>query len=141
MGGVRLKLSNFFKGKNAKFVSEKAFKSNLKKQIESIPQVLAELKKHGTDEIREQKLEYFFYTDTAEKAKALSTELQNKNYTVTYKISSYDDKTYVITGWTSKIKLEQESIVNWSREMCELGYKYDCDYDGWGTDVNQDSNV
>ena len=82
-------------------------------------------------------LEFFFYTNTMEKAKLLAEELQKKEYSVAYRKSGYNKKQFVITGWTRKISIEDSALAGWAKEMCELGYKYDCEFDGWGTDIDQ----
>ena len=46
-------------------------------------------------------------------------------------------KIFVITGWTSPIKMDENTVLNWTKDMCEVGYKYDCDFDGWGTNPDQ----
>jgi regulator of RNase E activity RraB len=34
--------------------------------------------------------------------------------------------------------MDDGTVQSWAKEMCELGYKFDCDFDGWGTTPNQD---
>jgi hypothetical protein len=33
----------------------------------------------------------------------------------------------VITGWTTEITMSDAAVLDWTREMCILGFKYDCD--------------
>jgi regulator of RNase E activity RraB len=115
------------------FVSEQAFTDNLKKQVEMTPQTLALLRQSGVTEDMELKLEYFFYTNADEKAKKLADELAKLNYTVEHRLAVDSKTEFIITGWTTKMKMSEEVVKKWTKEMCELGYKYDCDYDGWGT--------
>jgi hypothetical protein len=128
---------DFLKSKDKQFVTEKSFQSNLHTQVTLLPKTLEELRKHNVNETDKRKLEFFFYTNTSEKAKLLTDELQKKEYSVEYKISAYDKKSFVITGWTSKITVEENALTAWAKEMCEVGYKYDCEFDGWGTDIDQ----
>ena len=115
------------------FVSEQAFADNLKKQVDMTPQTLNQLRQAGVTEDKELKLEYFFYTNSDEKAKKLADELAKLNYTVDHRLAVDSQTEFIITGWTTKMKMSEDVVKKWTKEMCELGYKYDCDYDGWGT--------
>lgn len=122
---------------NHQFVSEKAFENNLTKQMQMTPQTMEQLRKIDVSEDKKLKLEYFFYTNTADKAKLFADEMRKLNYEVNYGQSAGDKRSFVITGWTTKIQMENNVVANWTKEMCEIGYKYDCDFDGWGTSPDQ----
>ena len=131
---------DFFKPKqnsNNQFVTEQAFKSNLTKQMQMTPQTMEQLRKINVSTDKELKLEYFFYTNTADKAKLFADEIGKLNYEVKHGQSAGDNKSFVITGWTTKMKMQDNVVANWTKEMCELGYKFDCDFDGWGTSPDQ----
>lgn len=133
-------LFDFLKSKsNSKqFVSEASFNSNLHKQLQLTPLTLDELRKLNIDSDEELKLEYFFYTNTLEKASQLAVELKKLNYTIQHDVSANDKKIFIITGWTTKMKVRDEVIKQWTKQMCELGYQFDCDFDGWGTSPKQE---
>lgn len=133
-------LFDFWKPKSndGQFVNETAFNSNRDRQMQMTPQVLDQLRKLNITADKELKLEYFFYTNKAEKAEQLATEIRKLNYTVQYGVSAGDKKLVVVTGWTSRMRMADEVIAEWTRQMCELGYKFDCEFDGWGTDPGQD---
>lgn len=120
-----------------RFVSEKDFKLNLSKQAKMTPMTMEQLRKYDVTEDKELKLEYFFYTDTNDKAKALTNELQENKYEAQFGVSASDKKLFIITGWTTRMKMTDEVVINWAKQMCETGYKYDCEFDGWGTDPGQ----
>lgn len=131
-------LFNFFKGnEKKKFVSEKDFKKNLAKQIEMTPMTIEQLRKIDVKENKELKLEFFFYTNTSEKASALESELKQLNYSVESKISASNKNEFIITGWTTKMAMADSIVVAWTSQMCETGYKHDCEFDGWGTSPDQ----
>ena len=133
-------LFDFLKPKqngNNQFVTEQAFKSNLTKQMQMTPQTMEQLRKINVSADKELKLEYFFYTNTADKAKLFADEIGKLNYEVKSEQSAGDKKSFVITGWTTKMKMQDSVVANWTKEMCELGYKFDCDFDGWGTSPDQ----
>ena len=130
-------ISGFHKPKETRYVTEEAFKENSSKQVEAVTTVLGVLRKHSLSDTNLRCLEFFFYTNTMEKAKLLAEELQKKEYSVAYRKSGYNKKQFVITGWTRKISIGDSALATWAKEMCELGYKYDCEFDGWGTDIDQ----
>ena len=130
-------ISGFHKPKDTRYVTEEAFKANSSKQVEAVSTVLGVLRKHSLSDTNLRSLEFFFYTNTMEKAKLLAEELQKKEYSVAYRKSGYNKKQFVITGWTRKISIEDSALAVWAKEMCEVGYKYDCEFDGWGTDIDQ----
>ncbi len=121
-----------------KFVTEDSYKKNKDNQVNMAPQILRQLRDLGVTESKELKLEYFFYTDNVDKAKNLASEIQKMNYSVKYDKSSEDKKLFVITGWTIKMVMVDSVVINWTRHMCDLGYNFDCEFDGWGTEPDQE---
>jgi regulator of RNase E activity RraB len=130
-----MSLFQFCKPNSARntFVSKIDFTNNLKNQVEMAPLVLKHHRKEGVTENTELKLEFFFYTNSDEKAKKLADELAKLNYTAKYMLAVDSNTEFIITGWTTKIKMSDNVVKDWAKEMCELGYKYDCEFDGWGT--------
>jgi regulator of RNase E activity RraB len=121
-----------------KFVTEDSYKKNKDNQINMAPQTLKQLRDLGVTEAKELKLEYFFYTNSLDKAKTLADEIQKLNYTVKYDKSAGDKKLFVITGWTIKLAMADSVVIDWTKQMCDLGYKFDCEFDGWGTEPDQE---
>jgi len=119
------------------FVSEHNYKVNLERQIDMCSQTIEQLRKLNVADDRELKLEFFFYANTADKASMFASELGKLNYSVMNKQSAGDKKLFVVTGWTTKMRMTDAIIKGWSKQMCELGYKFDCDFDGWGTNPTQ----
>ena len=126
------------KSNNGQFVSKTTFSNKRDKQMQMTPQILGQLRKLNVSDDRELKLEYFFYTNTAEKSEHLATEIGKLNYTVQHGVSAGDKKLFIVTGWTTKIKMSDEVLKQWTKQMCELGYKFDCEFDGWGTEPDQE---
>ena len=129
---------DFFKSKpsNGNFVSEASFNKNKALQIRTNLQTIKQLRKYDVTNDTERKLEYFFYTNTAEKAEQLATEIEKLNYSVKHGVSASDKNIFVVSGWTTQMKMSEEIINHWTNQMCELGFKFDCDFDGWGTDTD-----
>jgi regulator of RNase E activity RraB len=126
-------LSDLFSRQPKRFVSQGAFETNLEKQMALTPQTLRQLRTCNVTPEKRRKLEYFFYTDTVEKAVALAAELKNKNYEVEHGPSVSDAKVQIITGWTVEMTMSDDTVLDWTEKMCTLGFKYDCGFDGWGT--------
>lgn len=126
------------KSDNGQFVTEKAFSINRDKQMQMKPQTLNQLRKLNITADKELKLEYFFYTNTADKAEKFATEIEKLDYSVENRVSAGYKKLFIVTGWTSKMKMADEVVKQWTKQMCELGYKFDCEFDGWGTEPDQE---
>lgn len=135
-----MSLFNFLKPKTNKgqFVNESDFKVNLKNQLLMSPQTLVQLRKHDVTTEKELKIEFFFYTNTSDKAILLAKELEKLNYIVQNRVSAGDKRLFIVTGWTTKIKMSEEVVKKWTNQMCEIGYKFDCEFDGWGTNPYQE---
>jgi hypothetical protein len=84
------------------------------------PQTLAELRKYGVTDETQLKIEYFFYTDTEQKAAALSEDLRQMGYSGEYRPSVSDPKIFIVNGWTTKMSMDESIVVGWARQMCEL---------------------
>ncbi|HET6989754.1 MAG TPA: ribonuclease E inhibitor RraB [Bacteroidia bacterium] len=132
-------LSDFLQsaGGRKQFVTESRFEETVEKQIKAVPEILERLR-HLEDVPSESlRLEFFFYTNAAVKAKEFSSYLKKRGYSVEYGKAAGISDLFLITGWTTKISMTEESVFVWSKEMCESGYEYDCDFDGWGTTPDQ----
>lgn len=128
-------LFDFFSREPRRFVSQRAFETNLEKQMTLTPQTLHQLRGYNVTADKRRRLEFFFYTDTAEKAAALAAELAKKNYEVEHGPSASDAKVQVIKGWTSEILMSNAAVLDWTNEMCTVGFAHDCEFDGWGTNA------
>ena len=123
-------LFEIFKSKNKCFISKNKADVNLEKQLLMTPQTLEKLRELGVNEEKELKLEFFFYTNTIEKAELLADELTTLQYSVEYGESAGDRKLFIITGWSTKIKMDEDTVITWTKKMHQAGVKYDCEFDG-----------
>ena len=138
-----MRLFDFFKTKSysGKFVNETSFKSNRDIQMEMTTQKLERLRKQNVSADKELRLQYFFYTNTADNAKQLANEIEKLNYTVKHGVSAEDKKIFIVSGWTTKMIMADKAVKRWTKQMCELGFKFDCEFDGWGTDPDQNKKT
>ena len=138
---ITMGLFNFFKGSN-RFVTDKQYSDNTAKQKGMNTQTLSQLSKYGITDTSDLKLEFFFYTDEQNKASNLAIELKKLNYQIDkVDTAANDKKQWVINGWTTKMKMDLQTVTNWTAQMCKLGYDNDCDFDGWGTLPDQNIQI
>ena len=126
---------NIFKSQPRQFMTEKQQQENLESQLSMTPQTIEQLREYGVDDSKKLKLEFFFFTNTSDKAKELNRLLSEKGYDSSFGVSASDTKQQVITGWTTPILMTLEDVLNWTTEMCEMGKATDCEFDGWGTNA------
>ena len=124
-------------GGDGRFQSEAAYAENRSRQLTMTPQTVAQLRKYSVTDESQLKLEYFFYTNTKEKAAALSQALTALGYTGGFDRSASDKKQFVVTGWTSRMKMDDQTVLDWTGRMCDAGHEHDCEFDGWGTNPKQ----
>lgn len=130
---------NLFSRRTSKpFCTESQYVANRDLQSSMSPMVLIELGKHGVSESTRLKLEVFFYTDCKEKADRLRDELHALNYEVEACRSGDRKRPFLVNGWSPQIQMDEVTVVQWTRQMCDLGQKHDCEFDGWGTTPKQD---
>lgn len=130
----------FFKSEpqSGQFVSEKAFKRNHAKLVSVTPHALEKLRKMNISSEKEVKLEYTFYANTLEKAGQLAFEIEKLGYTVEHSEDPDNKRLFIVTGWTTYMKTSQDAILDWTDEMCSLGHKFDCEFDGWMVDAEEE---
>ncbi|GGB16256.1 MULTISPECIES: ribonuclease E inhibitor RraB [Mucilaginibacter] len=127
----------FGKKDSGQFVSAEAFSEKSAIQINMLPVLMEKLRELNVDEDRELMLEFFFYTNTYQKAQIFAQELSNLSYQVKFGVSEGDKKLFIITGWSDKVKMKEAVVASWINQMCSLAYKFDCEFDGWGTIPDQ----
>lgn len=127
-----MEILRFLKPRQKKqFVSEIDFITNCGKQSHAAIETLVRLRDSAVEEEDELKIDYFFYTNTLEKSQILAKEIQKLDYTIHNEVASNNKKLFVITGRTTEMKMMHETLRKWVAEMCELGYKHDCNFDHW----------
>jgi hypothetical protein len=124
-------------GEDGRFQSDDAYAQSRAKQLTMTPQTIAQLRKYEVTDRTQLRLEYFFYTNTKEKAAALAGKLAGMGYTAGSDHSASDKKRFVVTGWTSPMKMDDQTVLDWTGRMCDVGHEHDCEFDGWGTNPKQ----
>jgi hypothetical protein len=67
----------------------------------------------------------------------LTQALAAIGYAGSYDHSASDKKQFVVTGWTLPIKMDNQTVFDWTDRMCDTGHEHDCELDGWGTNPKQ----
>ena len=130
----RLDLLN---GKKKAHVTKDEYKSNFASQLQKTSHTVTQLQEFGVGDDSLLKLEFFFYTNTYEKASSLAVALESEGYLVDYGTPAGEKNSLVITGWTVPMRMTTLNIQVWAEQMCSIGYEHDCEFDGWGTTIEQ----
>lgn len=85
-------------GGDGPFRSEAAHAGNRSRQIRMGPQTITQLRTHGVADESWLKPEYFFHTNSKEKAAVLAQKLAGMGYTGGYDHSARDKKQFIVTG-------------------------------------------
>jgi hypothetical protein len=125
-------------GKSDRYVTESAFAKNLASQVAMAPQTLQQLREYDVTDQTRLRLEFFFYTNSLPNASRLADVLKKLAYSVNVGPSAGEKALLLITGWTDKMIMDEPTVVGWTRQMCQLGFDCDCEFDGWGTNPKQD---
>ncbi len=59
--------------------------------------------------------------------------LKSLGYTGEYRPSASDPNIFIVNGWTTQICMDESIVIDWTKKKCQVGYTYDCDFVGWGT--------
>ncbi len=132
-----MSILDLFRKQPKRFITEAGHQKNLAFHLKTSPQTVEQLRSFGVTDDSHLKLEFFFYTNTIEKAQGLAEKLEAQNYVVEYGESAGNKKIQIITGWTTPIQMTTEKVLEWTGLMCNLGYEHDCEFDGWGTNPKQ----
>jgi len=111
------------------FEGKDRYEQNLEMQKLLVKQVL----KFFPEESKPSQVDFFFYTDSEDKAVALSKELKKISYEV--HVSQTKRGEWAICGCTNEMEIKNGVIEKWAEQMCTMGFKNDCRFDGWGTIV------
>ena len=113
-------------GSSSTYQTKAQFETNLARQISITRKVLAQHKEYADRELR---LEFFFYTNTPEKAEALNSKLADLGYDSEFGQTVGDPNLFMTTGWTTPIRTNEATVISWIETMCRLGFAHDAEFD------------
>lgn len=114
------------------FVTRSEYSENLRMQIDLNADTLKQLSRHGVTSRSKQELEYFYYLGKKKNARALCKSLKSRVSSCAYWAVKGERSLYVVNGWSLPVQMSKKTVNRWTREMCEIGYKHDAGFDGWG---------
>ena len=120
-----------------RYISEEQHKENLAAQLETSPETMEQLRGMGIAEDRSVKLEYFFYTNSVDKAEKLSADLGGMGYNADVQNCDSPKKIRIVAGASAPVQMARDKILEWTETMCNTGFKHDCEFDGWGLNPEQ----
>jgi hypothetical protein len=115
-------------------VSTAQFEERTKDHVGSLD-IYREMREIHGDQSEFMKLDYWFYTDLREKAETLADALRNLKYEVQISDGGHEDKQICISGCTPFMHDVDDAMEKWVTQMNELGFIHDCEFDGWGSPV------
>lgn len=110
--------------------------NNKLNQAAMIPMTIEKLLELDVREGDKLKLEFFFYSTSQSKAAALNDHLRTQ---LGYELNEphRNGLYWSVSGWTDPQPIVFEHIKQWSDQMCDLGFEFGCEFDGWGTTPHQ----
>ncbi len=93
-----------------------------------VTEVARQLRAHGISAKEKRRLEFFFATNAPKKAQALVEVLHRHDCDVT---QVRDGQKFMVTGITPARVMSVPSLREWSADMVNLGFEFDCLFDGW----------
>jgi len=119
------------------YLPDEDYEQLLEEQKELTSRLLNQLGEHGVTTNTKLRLEYFYFTNQADKAIALKSALTKLGYSSEYSSLEGETNFFYVTGWTSPIRMSEQNAQDWVVSMCEIGKKHDARFDGWGTNPQQ----
>lgn len=113
------------------YLSDAAHAANLKMQTQMTPMTVARILGQGLTEGTPLSLGYVFHLSSILSAGTLRQALTDLGY----KCKDPQEKSLgavTISGQTTEMSFSEQHILDWTREMCHLGFQHDAKFDGWG---------
>jgi hypothetical protein len=118
--------------KESRFVSEQQHADDLKGLKEFNARKLQSLNQYAVTPTSDLSIDFYFATDDSSKGVLLSQELEQQQFHSNGTHRSAKDKTiWVVSGSSSKVKMDSVSLYDWTSSLCNLGFKHDCQFTGW----------
>ena len=114
------------KNSSSPYQTKAQFETNLARQVSMTRQALVQLREYKDRELR---LEFFFYTNNSTNAETLNSKLKDLGYESRCGESVGDPTLFVTTGWTTPIRIDEATVINWIETMCQLGFANNAKFD------------
>jgi hypothetical protein len=115
-----------------RFVTEEAFEDCLEEQ-ETIAQFAIEhYTMIGQEKGTELDVDFYFSTNTKEKAEIFLGEMAKRGFHGCLSTPRPPDNLYSVVLTKTKVAITENNLTILAREMCKIGYVFDCSFDSWG---------
>ncbi|MBA3647677.1 MAG: ribonuclease E inhibitor RraB [Chitinophagales bacterium] len=122
---------NIFRSGKYRFISEDEYREKRVLQRFFNSKVLNQFREQGGGRGKVLPVEFFFYTDDEDKAINLAIEISKLHYEISGIDRDRSDNKWQVKGRAPIMKMENKTLTKWSKQMVDLGYENDCDFDGW----------
>ncbi|MGM9482260.1 leucine-rich repeat domain-containing protein [Roseateles sp. NT4] len=122
------------------FVTEERLERSLARAAWKTPQQLRSLRAWRIRPTDERALKFFFHTNTQAKADALAAVLKARGYQpqvrktgafVDWTATWLEMASWAVSGLTPPLPMAEDVLLAWAQEMCRLGPRHDCEFEGW----------
>lgn len=114
------------------FVPPEKFEKSLKRQKHAAGKFMEMLKRFRLRSEKPREVEFFFYAPDLKQTHLLQEALKKLQYHVSDQSGSSPAESFSIIGHTPTMAISEKSLSQWTAQMCELGFIYDCKFDGYG---------
>ncbi len=114
-----------------RFFTKEKYENELNQSV--IFDALERIKNDSTITKDEMIFSFYFITDERTKIDSLIDYLEKNESKQKIIELNQINEIWELNGRTYPIKLEIDSINKWERKMWEIGFKFDCELDGWET--------
>ena len=126
-----------------RFVTEEAFEENLEEQVTIAHFAMEHYTMIGQEPGTKLDVDFYFSTNTKEKAEIFLTEMTNRGFHLCLTTPRPPENLFGIVATKPKVVITEKSLAILAREMCKIGYIFDCSFDSWGmgfiTEIDTDS--
>lgn len=113
-----------------------SYEAILSKQLSMTQQLWNKLQESGVTDKTELKLDFAFDAPSQQAAESLHHYLvEETDYEVKIESAGVFKKTWRLTGTTQPTTLSEEILKQWVDWMVAAGLKFECVFDGWGTEL------
>jgi Regulator of ribonuclease activity B len=115
-----------------RFVTEEAFEDSLEGQENIAFFALEHLALTGNEPGVRADVDFFFNTNTKEKADIFVTEMSKKGFHICLSTPRPPQFLFSLVVTKPNVVITEEGLTALAREMCKIGYIFDCLMEGWG---------
>jgi hypothetical protein len=115
-----------------RFVTEEAFEECLAEQSSIALYAMEHFMMLGQESGAKANVDYFYSTNTKEKADTLMAELANRGFRLSLSMPHPPEALFSIVATRLNVVITERNLILLAREMCKIGYIFDCSFDAWG---------